>query len=64
MTRRPLSDDRRLEGRASGDAIDQDALYRHHYYLTPTDGCGVVFKEPSVGELARVIKADMRSTLR
>jgi hypothetical protein len=57
VTRRPLSDDRRLEAPASGDATDQDDRYRHHYYLTPTHGCGVVFKEPSLGELARVIKA-------
>jgi SRSO17 transposase len=57
VTRRPLSDDRALEARASDDATDQDAGYRHHYYLTPTDGCGAVFKEPSFGELARVIKA-------
>src|SRR5215475_15375122 len=27
------------------------------YYLTPSDGCGVAFQEPSLGELARVIKA-------
>jgi hypothetical protein len=57
VTRRPLSDDRPLEPRASRDATDQDARHRYHYYLTPTDGCGVVFKEPSLGELARVIKA-------
>jgi hypothetical protein len=57
VTRRPLSDGRMLESRASRDATDQDARYRHHYYLTPTDGCGVAFKEPAHGELARVIKA-------
>ena len=57
VTRRPLADDRMLEARTSGDAMDQDAGYRHHYYLMPTDGCGVSFKEPSLGELARVIKA-------
>ena len=57
VTRRPLADDRTLEARASRDATDQDAHYRHHYSLTPTDGCGVVFQEPSLGELARVIKA-------
>jgi SRSO17 transposase len=57
VTRRPLSDERPLAARASRDATDQDAHYRHHYYLTPTDGCGVGFKEPSLGELARVIKA-------
>jgi hypothetical protein len=57
VTRRPLSDDRSLEPRASRDATDQDARYCYHYYLTPTDGCEVAFKEPSPGELARVIKA-------
>jgi SRSO17 transposase len=57
VTRRPLADDRTLEARASRDALDQDTRYRYQYYLTPTDGCGVVFKDPSLGELARVIKA-------
>ena len=36
VTRRPLTDDRTLESRASRDATDQDARYRYHYYLTPT----------------------------
>src|SRR5215475_12910369 len=57
VTRRPLADDRTFEPHASPDATDQDARYRHHYYLTPTDGSKVVFKEPSLVELARVIKA-------
>src|SRR5713226_5724809 len=57
VTRRPLADDRALEPRASRDATDQDAHYRYHYYLTPTDGGKVAFKEPSLGELGRVIKA-------
>src|SRR5919199_5813098 len=57
VTRRPLSDDHPLEPRASRDATDQDAQHRYHYYLTPTDGGEVAFKEPSLGELARVIKA-------
>src|SRR6266571_605134 len=57
VTRRPLADDRTLEPRASRDAADQDARYRYHYYLTPTDGGEVAFKEPSLSELARVIKA-------
>ena len=48
---------RTLEPKPSPDATDQDARYRHHYYLTPTDGCEVAFKEPSLSELARVIKA-------
>jgi len=57
ITRRPLMDGRTLEPPASRDATDQDERYRYQYYLTPTDGCEVAFKEPSVGELARVIKA-------
>jgi len=57
ITRRPLTDERTLEPRASRDATDRDARYRYHYYLTPSAGCGVAFKEPSLGELARVIKA-------
>jgi hypothetical protein len=57
VTRRLLADDRALEPRASRDATDQDACYRYHYYLTPTDGGEVAFQEPSLGELGRVIKA-------
>jgi SRSO17 transposase len=57
VTRRPLADDRTLEPRASRDATDHDARYRYHYYLTPTHGSAVACKEPSLEELARVIKA-------
>jgi SRSO17 transposase len=57
ITRRPVTDERTLEARASRDATEHDARYRYHYYLTPSDGCGVAFQEPSVEELARVIKA-------
>ena len=57
VTRRPLTDERTLEPRASRDATDQDARYRYQYYLTPTAGSTIAFKEPSLGELARVIKA-------
>jgi SRSO17 transposase len=57
VTRRPLSDDRALEARASRDATDQDAQHRYQYSLTPTDGSKVTFKEPSLAELARVITA-------
>jgi SRSO17 transposase len=57
VTRRPLTDDRTWEPRASRDATDQDERYRYHYYLTPTAGCAGAFTEPSLGELARVIKA-------
>ncbi len=57
VTRQSLSDDRILGPRASRDATDQDDRHRYHYSLTPTDGCGVAFKKPALGELARVIKA-------
>ena len=57
VTRRPLSDDRPWEARASRDTTDQDARHRYHYYLTPKDGCKMVCKESSLEELARVIKA-------
>jgi SRSO17 transposase len=57
ITRRPLTDDRPLEARASRDATDHDTRYRYHYYLTPTHGASVAFKEPALAELARVIKA-------
>jgi hypothetical protein len=39
VTRRPLSDDRLWESRASRDTTDQDTRYHYQYYLTPTDGC-------------------------
>jgi SRSO17 transposase len=57
VTRRPLADDRTLEPKASPDATDQDARYRHQYYLTPTCVSEVELKPPSLAELARVIKA-------
>ena len=37
-------------------ATNSDKL-SDQYYLTPTDGCEGAFKEPSLEELARVIKA-------
>jgi SRSO17 transposase len=57
VTRRPLSDDRPLEPRASRDATDQDTRYRYHYYLSPTSVSEGELAEPSLAELARVIKA-------
>ena len=57
VTRRPLSDDRVLEPRASRDATDQDTRHRYHYYLSPTSVAEVELEEPSLLELARVIKA-------
>jgi SRSO17 transposase len=57
VTRQPLTDDATWESRASRDATEQDERYRYQYYLTPTAGCAGAFQEPSLGELARVIKA-------
>ena len=57
VTRQPLTDDRTLEPRASRDAIDQDARYRYHSYLSPTWVSEAELEEPSLAELARVIKA-------
>jgi hypothetical protein len=57
VTRCPLADEGTLEGQASPDARDQDARYGYRYYLTPTGVANRALKEPSLGELARVIKA-------
>src|SRR5712664_380684 len=57
VTRRPLADERRWEAQASRDATDRDTRYRYHYYLTPTQPPESALKEPSLAELARVIKA-------
>jgi SRSO17 transposase len=57
VTRRPLAEDRALEPRASWDTTDQDAHYRYHYYLSPTCVSETELEEPSLAELARVIKA-------
>ena len=57
VTRQPRSDDRILEPKASPDATEQDARYRYHYYLSPTCVAEGELREPSLAELARVIKA-------
>jgi SRSO17 transposase len=57
VTRRPLADERTLEPQASPDATDQDTRYRYQYYLTPTCVSEMELAEPSLAELARVIKA-------
>jgi len=57
VTRRPLSDDRVLEPRASRDATDHDTRHRYHYYLSPTSMAEMELEEPSLSDLARVIKA-------
>ena len=57
VTRRPLVDESTLEAQASRDASDQDARYRYRYYLAPTRVSEPVLEEPSLAEVARVIKA-------
>jgi len=57
VTRRPLAADSTLEPQASRDATDHDTRYRYHYYLTPTQAHESVREEPSLEELAWVIKA-------
>jgi SRSO17 transposase len=57
VTRCPLADEGTLKGPASPDAGDQDARYGYRYYLTPTCVANGALEEPSLGELARVIKA-------
>jgi SRSO17 transposase len=57
VTRRPLTADCLVAARASRDATDQDARHRYQYYLAPTAGPKVAWKEPSLAALARVIKA-------
>ena len=57
VTRCPLADEDTLKGHASPDAGDQDARYCYRYYLTPTRVANGELAEPSLAELARVIKA-------
>jgi len=57
VTRCPLADEGTLAGQASPDAGDQDARYCYRSYLTPTCVASGALEEPSLGELARVIKA-------
>jgi SRSO17 transposase len=57
VTRCPLADEGTLAGQASLDAGDQDARYCYRSYLTPTCVASGALEEPSLGELARVIKA-------
>jgi len=59
ITRRPLADAETLEARASRDATDHDTRYRYYYYLTPTQTPESELAEPSLTELARVIKAGL-----
>jgi SRSO17 transposase len=57
VTRRPLADEGALAGQSSPDACDQDVHHGYRYYLTPTGVAKQDLEEPSLGELARVIKA-------
>src|SRR2546427_256871 len=59
VTRRPLVDESTLEGQSSPDATEQDGRYRYQYYLTPTRVSAMEREEPSLSELARVIKAGL-----
>ena len=59
VTRRPLTDDSTSEGNASRDATDNDGRYSYRYYLTPTAPVTSEWVEPSLAELARVIKAGL-----
>jgi hypothetical protein len=57
VTRQPCSDESTLGPRASRDATDQEARYRSHDSRSPTYVSKRELKEPSLLELARVIKA-------
>src|SRR6266567_581814 len=57
VTRRPLTDAWTLASRSARDATEQDERYRYQYYLTPTGVSEAQLQEPSLAELARVIKA-------
>jgi len=58
VTRRPLADEGTREPRASRDASDQDAWYADRDDLPPTQTPASEVEEPSLVELARVIKAE------
>jgi hypothetical protein len=57
VTRHPLSDDTTSEGKSSPDAPEHDGRYGYRYYLSPTCMAEGELEEPSLAELARVIKA-------
>ena len=57
VARRLLADDSTWEPQASRDACEQDARYCYRYDLTPTQTHTSESEEPSLVELARVIKA-------
>ena len=59
VTRRPLADENGWEAQASRDATDHDTRYRYSYYLTPTQTPESELAEPSLTELARMIKAGL-----
>jgi SRSO17 transposase len=59
VTRCPLSDERLLEGKASPGATEHDGCYGYRYYVTPMEVSEGELEEPSLSELARVIKAGL-----
>jgi SRSO17 transposase len=59
VTRWPLADEGEVARQSSLEASDQDAGYGYRYYLTPTGVAKGDLEEPSLRELARVIKAGL-----
>src|SRR5262247_2318806 len=57
VTRGPLTDDSMLATQASREACEQDTRYGYRYDLTPPQTPTSELEEPSLAELARVIKA-------
>jgi SRSO17 transposase len=57
VTRHLLSDDTTSEGQSAPDAPEHDGRYGYRYDLSPTCMAEVELEEPSLAELARVIKA-------
>jgi hypothetical protein len=53
------TDEGSLAGKSSPDAREQDAHYGYRYYLSPTGVAQEDLEEPSLIELARVIKAGL-----
>jgi hypothetical protein len=59
VTRRFLSDNSILEGKAAPDATEQTGRSRYQYYPTPPSVSAMEREEPSRSALARVIKAGL-----
>ncbi len=57
VTRCLLADDSTSERQSSPNVMEHDGRYGYRYYVTPTCVAAVELEEPSLVELARVIKA-------